>query len=134
MNIPAQGRKPDAYRRLDAAIAERPHRIEARVAKARLLLQDGDARAAAAEARNALQRDSNSAAAHDVAALAAMKSGNTAEAEREFEAVTRIDRPFRSQARKCCCTRSTRIGGSGIRPAPSSHCFDKSFDCPSSID
>jgi putative PEP-CTERM system TPR-repeat lipoprotein len=88
----AQGHKPDAYRRLDRLIAEHPHRIEARIAKARLLLEDGDARAAAAEARDALARNSNSPAAHYVAALAAMKAGDASEAEREFEAVTRIDR------------------------------------------
>ena len=88
----AQDRKPEAYRLLDAAIAAHPHRIEARVAKARLLLQDGDARAAATEARRALERDSNSADAHGVAALAAMQSGDVADAEREFETVTKIDR------------------------------------------
>jgi putative PEP-CTERM system TPR-repeat lipoprotein len=88
----AQGRTSEAYQRLDRLIAEHPHRIEARIAKARLLLQDGNARAAAAEARNALQRDSNSPDAHYVAALAAVKNGDTADAEREFEAVTKIER------------------------------------------
>jgi putative PEP-CTERM system TPR-repeat lipoprotein len=88
----AQGRTAEAYQRLDRLIAEHPHRIEARIAKARLLLQDGNARAAAAEARNALQRDSNSPDAHYVAALAAVKNGEATDAEREFEAVTKIDR------------------------------------------
>ena len=88
----AQGRTAEAYQRLDRLIAEHPHRIEARIAKARLLLQDGNGRAAAAEARNALQRDSNSPDAHYVAALAAVKNGDASDAEREFEAVTSIDR------------------------------------------
>jgi putative PEP-CTERM system TPR-repeat lipoprotein len=85
------GDKTGAYRAIDQLIADKPHRIEARLAKTRMLLQDGDAAHAAAEAAEALKRDSGSAEAHYLAGLAAVARGDAADAERSFQQVITIN-------------------------------------------
>ncbi len=87
----ASGDKAAAYRRVDALIAERPHRIDARLVKTRMLLADHDPRAASAEAAAALTRDSGSAEAHYLSGLAAVAGGDVRAAERSFQQVIALN-------------------------------------------
>jgi Tfp pilus assembly protein PilF len=85
------GRKSDGYRIVDALIKEKPHQIDARLAKARMLLGDGNPGQAAAQIGEALKRDSGSAEAHYLAGLAALAQKRTEEAELSFEQVTTLN-------------------------------------------
>jgi tetratricopeptide (TPR) repeat protein len=85
------GAKDDAYRSVDALIAEQPHRIEARLVKTRMLLQDGDLTAADHEAAGAIAQNSGSPEAHFLAGVAAERRGDVARAEKSFDEVVRIN-------------------------------------------
>ena len=87
----ASGRKTDAYRAVDALIAERPKESEAKLAKARLLLADGDAAQATQYAREALNINHDSAQAHYTIGLAALASNQLDDAESAFRQVIRIN-------------------------------------------
>jgi tetratricopeptide (TPR) repeat protein len=87
----SRGRKSDGYQIVDALIKEKPHHIDARLAKTRMLLGDRNAGLAAAEIGEALKRDSGSAEAHYLAGLAALAQKRTEEAELAFEQVTTLN-------------------------------------------
>ena len=90
-SITHQGAKTDAYRAVDALIAERPKESEAKLAKARLLLADGDAAQATQYAREALNINHDSAQAHYTIGLAALASNQLDDAESAFRQVIRIN-------------------------------------------
>jgi tetratricopeptide (TPR) repeat protein len=87
----ARGRKSEGYRIVDALIKEKPHHIDARLAKARMLLGDQNSGEAAAQVREALKVDSGSAVAHYLAGVAALAQKRTEEAEIAFEQVTTLN-------------------------------------------
>ncbi|MGH9142881.1 MAG: tetratricopeptide repeat protein [Vicinamibacterales bacterium] len=87
----AEGRKADAYRAADALIAEKSHRIDARLAKARMLLQDGRAHEAASEVGAALKSEAGSAEGQYLAGLSALAERRTEDAELAFEQVVALN-------------------------------------------
>jgi tetratricopeptide (TPR) repeat protein len=87
----AAGRKADAYRTVDALIAEQPKEADVKLAKARLLLADGDPTQASKYAREALQTNHDSAQAHYTMGLAALASHKLDDAESAFRHVIRIN-------------------------------------------
>jgi len=87
----ATGKKGEAHRIIDALIEERPRNVEARTAKARLLLTDGaPPQEALAHAREAVKADVDSPAAHYAVGLAALAAHQMDEAERAFATVARL--------------------------------------------
>jgi len=86
-----RGRKSEGYRLVDALIKDKPHHIDARLAKARMLLGDNDARQASAQIAEALKVDSGSTEAHYLAGLAALAQKRLDEAELAFEQVTTLN-------------------------------------------
>jgi putative PEP-CTERM system TPR-repeat lipoprotein len=87
----ARGRKSDGYHIVDALINEKPHQIDARLVKARMLLADNNPGQAAAQTAEALKMDSGSTEAHYLAGLAALAQKRTDEAELAFEQVTTLN-------------------------------------------
>jgi len=87
----AAGSKADAYRAVDAVITEKPHRIDARLTKTRMLLADGKLEAADTEAAATLTENSGSAEAQFVAGLVASARGDVERAAKSFEETVRIN-------------------------------------------
>jgi putative PEP-CTERM system TPR-repeat lipoprotein len=85
------GRKADAHKIVDDVIREKPNYEEARIAKARLLLIDGKADEAAAEAEAAVKLAPNSVAAQYTLGLTAVGRQDGAAAERAFEAALKLN-------------------------------------------
>jgi tetratricopeptide (TPR) repeat protein len=85
------GRKPAAHRIVDEILAEHPRSVEARNAKARMLLDDGSVEEAAEAARTAITFDAGSVAAHYTLGLTAIARERFDEAEREFLKVAELN-------------------------------------------
>jgi putative PEP-CTERM system TPR-repeat lipoprotein len=87
----ASGKKEEAHRAIDALLQEKPRYVEARIAKARMLLSDGAPPAdAAAHAREAVKTDPSVPGAHYAAGLAALAGNKLDEAEKAFHEVARL--------------------------------------------
>lgn len=88
----AAGRKVEAHRIVDELIAERSRYVEARTAKARMLLADGGSNdEALTHAREAVKADATSVAAHYTLGLAALRGRDLLEAERAFQAAVQVN-------------------------------------------
>ena len=87
----AEGHTAEAHRLVDAILSEKPKDGEARIAKARMLLNDGKPDEAAAEAREALDLDGSSAAAKYTLGLAALAGNKADEAEQAFRDVLKMN-------------------------------------------
>ena len=85
------GRKPEAHRIIDEILAEYPRSVEARNAKARMLLEEGSVQEAAEAARIAITFDAGSVAAHYTLGLTAIARERFDEAEREFSKVVELN-------------------------------------------
>ena len=85
------GRKPEAHRIIDEILAEHPRSVEARNAKARMLLDEGSVQEAAEAARTAITFDAGSVAAHYTLGLTAIARERFDEAEREFSKVVELN-------------------------------------------
>ena len=85
------GRKPEAHRIIDEILAEHPRNVEARNAKARMLLDEGSVQEAAEAARTAITFDAGSVAAHYTLGLTAIARERFDEAEREFLKVVELN-------------------------------------------
>jgi tetratricopeptide (TPR) repeat protein len=85
------GRKTEAHGIVDALIADQPKQEEPKLAKARLLLDDGEPAEAARYAQAVLTSNQESASAHYLLGLAALAVNNLAEAESAFRQVARIN-------------------------------------------
>jgi len=85
------GALDDAETSLRRALELAPDHLKSRVNLARVLLDRGDAEAAAAEAQRAVALDSTDVAAHRVAGLALAAAGRTGDAEREYRLALRLD-------------------------------------------
>ena len=87
----ASGQKAEAHQIIDALLKERARNVDARLAKARMLLGDGAAIDATAQAREAVKTDGGNSAAHYVLGLALGAQRDFAAAERAFEEVARLN-------------------------------------------
>ncbi|HMF61824.1 MAG TPA: tetratricopeptide repeat protein, partial [Vicinamibacterales bacterium] len=85
------GRKADAHKIVDAIITEKPKNVDARLAKARMLLNDGKAEEAAVHAREAVKLEPDSPAGQYTLGLTAMARGDKAAAEQSFEQVLKLN-------------------------------------------
>lgn len=85
------GRQAEAHRILDDVIREKPKYEEARIAKARMLLIDGKADEAAAEAQAAVKLASGSVAAQYTLGLTAIARQDNAAAEQAFQTVLKLN-------------------------------------------
>jgi putative PEP-CTERM system TPR-repeat lipoprotein len=84
------GKKPEAHQILDQMIEAKPRNAEARMVKARMLLADGKAADALAQAREAVKADGTLPSTHYTVGLAALADGKTDDAEKAFEEVIRL--------------------------------------------
>lgn len=86
------GRKAEAYRVIDAILAEKPSYADARIAKARMLLVDGgDLAEAEKHAREAIAADRGLPSAHYTLGLVALQRRETTAAERAFQQVLKLN-------------------------------------------
>ena len=86
-----RGQKPEAHSIVDALIQERPRDVEARLAKARMLLLESSSAGAASHAKEAVKADGGNPAAHYVLGLASLAEKDVAGAERAFTEVARLN-------------------------------------------
>ncbi len=87
----AAGHTADAYKIVDGLIHENPKYEEARVAKARLLLNDGKPEDAAKEAQEAVKLAAGSVAAQYTLGLTAVARNDQAAAEDAFQKVLKLN-------------------------------------------
>ena len=87
----AAGKKAEAHDIVDGVITEKPKNVEARLAKARMLLGDGKADDAATQAREAVKIEPGSQAGHYTLGLASASRDNHAAAEQAFEKVLELN-------------------------------------------
>jgi len=87
----AGGRKAEALKIVDEVIHEKPKYEEARIAKARMLLIDGKADEASAEAHEAVKLNASSPAAQYTLGLTAVARRDAAAAEDAFEKVLKLN-------------------------------------------
>jgi tetratricopeptide (TPR) repeat protein len=85
------GDKAGAHKLVDAVIAEKPKNVDARLAKARMLLGDGKPDEAAVHAREAVKLEPDSPAGHYTLGLTAMARNDPTAAEQAFEEVLKIN-------------------------------------------
>lgn len=84
------GRKRDAHEILDQLIEEKPKDAEIRVAKAHMLIADGQMSEAVKHASEAVKAEATLPSAHYTLGLASLGDGKLNEAEKAFEEVTRL--------------------------------------------
>jgi tetratricopeptide (TPR) repeat protein len=87
----AAGNKTEAHKIVDGIISEKPKNVDARLAKARMLLNDGKADEAAVHAREAVKLEPDSPAAQYTLGLSFMARRDTAAAERAFQEVLKLN-------------------------------------------
>jgi tetratricopeptide (TPR) repeat protein len=87
----ATGNKADAHRILDDIIEEKPKSDEARVAKARMLLNDGKSDEAAAQAQEAVKANAGSVNAQYTLGLTALARDDAKSAEQAFQQVLKLN-------------------------------------------
>ena len=85
------GHKAEAHKLVDAVIAEKPRNVDARLAKARMLLGDGKADEAAVHAKEAVKLEPESPASQYTLGLTAMARNDTTGAEQAFQEVLKIN-------------------------------------------
>ena len=98
----------EAHKLVDAVIAEKPRNVDARLAKARMLLGDGKADEAAVHAKEAVKLEPESPASQYTLGLSAMARNDTTGAEQAFQEVLRSTRVRRSPASRIARLRLAR--------------------------
>ncbi|MDQ3213946.1 MAG: tetratricopeptide repeat protein, partial [Acidobacteriota bacterium] len=87
----AAGKKAEAHDIVDGIVTEKPKNVDARLAKARMLLSDGKADDAAAQAREAVKLEPDSQTGHYTLGLASVSRGDNAAAEQAFQEVLKLN-------------------------------------------
>jgi tetratricopeptide (TPR) repeat protein len=87
----AAGSKQDAHSDVDALLKDSPRNVEARIAKARMLLVEGKADQAQVHAQEAVNADRGSPAAHYTLGAVALERREVAAAEASFREVVKLN-------------------------------------------